>query len=49
MKKLMTAVLLVVFGVGMAGMAGCETDAQTGALLGSLGGAAAGAAIGAPV
>jgi hypothetical protein len=31
MKKLMTAVLLAVFGVGMAGMAGCETDAQTGA------------------
>ena len=35
----------IAISIGMAGVSGCQTDAQTGALLGSMIGAAAGAGL----
>jgi hypothetical protein len=45
-RKVLTALLIVVVGVGCAFVAGCETKAQTGAGVGALGGAGLGAIIG---
>ena len=45
-RKVVTAVLVVIVGVGFTFVVGCETKAQTGAGVGALGGAGAGAIIG---
>jgi hypothetical protein len=45
-RKVVTALLVVVVGVGCAFVAGCESKAQTGAGVGALGGAGVGAIIG---
>jgi len=45
-KNLITILLVVAVGLGLAFVAGCESDAQTGALIGAGVGALAGQAIG---
>ena len=45
-KKLIIILMVVVVGLGLAFVAGCESDAQTGALIGTGIGALAGQAIG---
>ena len=45
-KKLIIILMVVVVGLGLAFVAGCESDAQTGALIGTGIGAIAGQAIG---
>ena len=45
-KKLIIILLFVVVSLGLAFVAGCESDAQTGALIGAGVGAIAGQAIG---
>jgi len=45
-KKLIIILMVVVMGLGLAFVAGCESDAQTGALIGTGIGAIAGQAIG---
>ncbi len=45
-KKLIIILIVVVVGFGLALVAGCESDAQTGALIGAGVGAISGQAIG---
>ena len=45
-KKLVVIVMVIVMSLGLAFVAGCESDAQTGALIGTGVGAIAGQAIG---
>jgi len=45
-KNLIIILMVVVVGLGLALVAGCESDAQTGALIGTGVGAIAGQAIG---
>ena len=46
MRKAMAIIGVLAAGVFAVGLAGCQSDAQTGALVGGVGGAAAGQAIG---